>query len=501
MPHSVALSTMTHEALLSHLDREDGQEDLCFALYNESTGATRTTALLSEIVLPRHGERHVHGNVAFTGEYFLRAADLAEARGAGLALLHSHPGGRGWQEMSPDDIAAEHGHAPQALAMTDKPLLGMTLATGDEAWSARLWANDHHAYRRAECATVRVVGDRLAVTRDPHQSREPRIDERLLRTVSAWGPEVQAELAQLRVGLVGLGSVGSMIAEALARTGVGNLLLIDFDAIKEHNLDRVMHAGRRDVALARSKIEVVSRALRDSATNPDFQVTGAELSVVEPEGWALALDCDVLFSCVDRPWPRHLLNLAAYAHLIPVVDGGIRVATNEHYRMLAADWKAHIAAPGRRCLACLGQCDPTAVSIEREGLLEDPKYIQSLAADHPLRAGENVFAFSMSTASLEVLQMISMVAAPQGIADLGGQAYHAVTGVLDNDTHDCEPTCPYQHELIATGEQTTALVGQHKLADTERAERAARGRSKRVRVGRLRERMAERIAGGGRGAR
>jgi hypothetical protein len=501
MPHSVALTTTIHEALVSHLDRADGQEDLCFALYQDSIGATRTTALISELVLPKHGERHLHGNVAFTGEYFLRAADRAEDQGAGLALLHSHPHGRHWQDMSPDDIAAEQGHAAQAFAMTEKPLLGMTLATGDQAWSARLWPNERNAYRRRDCATVRVVGDRLAITRDPHQNREPRIDERVLRTVSAWGPEVQGELAQLRIGVIGLGSVGSMIAEALARTGIGNLLLIDFDAIKEHNLDRVMHATRRDVVLARSKVEVLSRALRESAANPEFQVRSSELSVVEPEGWALALDCDVLFSCVDRPWPRHLLNLAAYAHLIPVVDGGVRVATNEQQQMLGADWKAHVAAPGRRCLACLGQYDPAAVSIERDGLLEDPKYIQSLAADHPLRANENVFAFSMNTASLEVLQMISMVAAPQGIADLGGQAYHAVTGVLDNDTRDCESTCPYQYELIAKGERTTALVGQHPLAETERAERAARANSFRVRLGRMRERLAERIAGHGRRTR
>jgi hypothetical protein len=135
------------------------------------------------------------------------------------------------------------------------------------------------------------------------------------------------------------------------------------------------------------------------------------------------------------------------------------------------------------------------VNVERDGLLDDPKYINSLSKDHPLRASENVFAFSMSTASLEVLQLVSMVAAPQGIADLGGQIYHAVTGVLDNDTRDCEPNCPYQHELVATGESTPALVGSHPLAEHERAQRQVRARSFRVRTGRLRERLGNRIAG------
>src|SRR6202012_4835432 len=104
----------------------DRQEDVCFALYRPSSGSSRRTALVRELVLPGPGDRVVHGNAAFTGDYFLRAACAAADADAGLVLLHSHPTGRGWQGMSPDDIAAEHGHAAQALALTELPLLGMT---------------------------------------------------------------------------------------------------------------------------------------------------------------------------------------------------------------------------------------------------------------------------------------------------------------------------------------------------------------------------------------
>lgn len=495
MPPSIALATVAHEELIEHLDRDDHQEDLCFALYRLSTGATRTTAVVSELVLPREDERFVHGNVAFTSEYFLRAAGRAAQSDAGMALLHSHPGGRGWQDMSPDDVVAEQGHAAQTLMLTDKPLLGMTLATADGSWSGRLWPRRGNRYPREDCHTVRVVGDALRISHHPESAPPPSTDDRLTRTIAVWGAGAQADLARLRIGIVGLGSVGSMVAEALARTGAGHLTLIDFDSIKEHNLDRVLHATRRDVMLARSKVEMVRRALRRSATNPDLDIDALELSVTEPEGWAAALDCDVLFSCVDRPWARHLLNLAAYAHLIPVIDGGIRATADQHGRMIGADWKVHTAAPGRRCLQCLNQYDPAAVNLERQGQLDDPSYIQGLPTNHPLRARENVFAFSMNVASLEVLQLVSMVVAPQRIADLGGQIYHAVTGELDNDTLDCNPECPYGGELLATANDAPAMTGQHQAATDERNERGWLARTWKVRRGRMRDGIAELLVG------
>jgi molybdopterin-synthase adenylyltransferase len=135
--YSAALTTETFNVLADHLLRPDGQEDVCFALWYPSTGARRTTALIAEPILPRDGERHVHWNASFEPQFLDRAIEFALAKGAGVALLHSHLG-PGWQGMSADDIAAEQGNAGQVLAATGLPLVGLTIGT-DGALSARFW--------------------------------------------------------------------------------------------------------------------------------------------------------------------------------------------------------------------------------------------------------------------------------------------------------------------------------------------------------------------------
>jgi molybdopterin-synthase adenylyltransferase len=470
---SVAMTSEVARVLGAHLDREDGQEDICFLLWRPSTGHDRLSALVYDVVLPDPGERHVHGNASFEGRYLLRAAGLAADAGSGIALIHSHPGGTGWQQLSNDDRIAEESHAAQARTITGLPLLGLTLGTGDHGMSARLWKRVRaRDYQPMWCESVRVVGEQMKVTFNdqlrPSYAHRPS----QVRTVAAWGESAHQNLTRLRIGVVGAGSVGALVAESLARTGIVDILLIDFDTVKEHNLDRLLHATASDARQYRSKVSVLAGALQVSSTAIEPHIDALEFSIVEPEGYHRALDCDVLFSCVDRPWARAVLNLIAFAHLIPVIDGGIAVRSYAA-GIRGAEWRAHVAAPGRCCLECLGQYDPGLVQAERNGFLDDPTYISGLPSDHLLRRNENVFAFSAACASAMVLQMLSMTLAPAGIADVGAQLFHFSTGQIDLDLRSCLPTCLDSPGQIAQGDRSQLLVtGEHALARSERAVRA-----------------------------
>jgi hypothetical protein len=441
---SVVLTDIADRALSDHLFKGPVQEDLTFAYWRPSRGGTRYTAVMSDLALPRaDGDRILQGNVAFTDPYLERV--LAERpRGCGIALLHSHLG-PGWQDMSGDDIIAERDRlAGIVCSTTGLPLLGLTWGN-DGAWSARFWLRSgRHQYSRKWASSVRVVGSRLNMSFHPTLCPVPPPSlESQAATISVWGSRTQANLARTRVGIVGLGSVGSIVAEAFSRTGFQDIVLIDHDRIEVRNLDRTLGAFPEDATTKQPKVAISKRLIDKSHTAASFSATAVDASLLDERGLAHALDCDLLLSCVDRPWPRHVLNTMAYAHLIPIVDGGILARVNEAGKLLHVDWRIHTVGPGRPCLYCIDAIRRSDVALDRDGKLDDPDYLKGLSAAERERYGRrNVFAFSLSVAAHQVLQAIGLVSGNPRIGGTGPQTYYAYPGVMEvNKAIACVSDC------------------------------------------------------------
>lgn len=83
------------------------------------------------------------------------------------------------------------------------------------------------------------------------------------------GSEGMEKLSKSTVAIFGVGGVGSFATEALARTGLGNIILIDYDIIDITNINRQIHATIKTVGL--SKVEVMKNRILD--INPDINVT------------------------------------------------------------------------------------------------------------------------------------------------------------------------------------------------------------------------------------
>ena len=94
------------------------------------------------------------------------------------------------------------------------------------------------------------------------------MNQRFIRTEMMLGTDAMARLSRCHVAVFGLGGVGSYAVEALARSGVGELTLVDQDTLSVSNINRQLFALESTVGL--SKAEAAAKRCRD--INPDIIV-------------------------------------------------------------------------------------------------------------------------------------------------------------------------------------------------------------------------------------
>ena len=99
-----------------------------------------------------------------------------------------------------------------------------------------------------------------------------------------YGVAGAARIRNAHVMVVGIGGVGSWAVEALARSGVGRLTLVDLDHISESNINRQIHA--LDDTVGQAKVEAM--ASRIAHINPDCRALAID-DFVEPDNWAAML--------------------------------------------------------------------------------------------------------------------------------------------------------------------------------------------------------------------
>ena len=143
------------------------------------------------------------------------------------------------------------------------------------------------------------------------------MNDRLLRAEAVLGPEAMARLRESRVAVLGLGGVGSWCAEALARTGVGALTVMDEDSVCETNINRQAIALHSTVG--RPKAEVMAERIRDIA--PDCAVT-AIVGRYDAENRErfFSCRCDYIADAIDLVACKLDLICSAMERGIPIIS-------------------------------------------------------------------------------------------------------------------------------------------------------------------------------------
>ena len=178
------------------------------------------------------------------------------------------------------------------------------------------------------------------------------------------GIEAQKKIAQSRAVVIGCGALGSVSSNLLARSGVGQLVLIDRDFVELDNLQRQVIYNEKDVGMP--KAVVAEARLREANSTIDItsQVTDVNFQNIEQ----LLTDEDsrptVVLDGTDNFETRFLINDACVKHSIPWIYAGC----------LGAEGQSMTIVPGETpCLHCLMMDGPpppgTTATCDSGGIL------------------------------------------------------------------------------------------------------------------------------------
>jgi len=124
----------------------------------------------------------------------------------------------------------------------------------------------------------------------------PKAEELEALMVSRHTPGVHARLKKATVGIAGLGGLGSAVTIALARVGIGTLILVDFDLVEPSNLNR-QHYAVGDIGLAKS--DAMGRILEE--INPYLNIVTHKVILDRNNIPQLFQSADIVVECFDRP--------------------------------------------------------------------------------------------------------------------------------------------------------------------------------------------------------
>ncbi|MHA1150779.1 MAG: HesA/MoeB/ThiF family protein [Promethearchaeota archaeon] len=137
------------------------------------------------------------------------------------------------------------------------------------------------------------------------------------KRIAGWD---QRKIANSTVMIVGAGATGNEVVKNLALTGIGKIILIDFDIIEKSNLNRCVLFNMTDSIENKYKVDVVIEATKK--LNPETEIIGLkqDLNSIDKNYYRKV---DVICSCLDNVEARLQANNYAYYYDKPFIDSGI----------------------------------------------------------------------------------------------------------------------------------------------------------------------------------
>ncbi|WP_326912928.1 ThiF family adenylyltransferase [Rhizobium johnstonii] len=363
----IRMTAPMYQMLHGHLfpgDHDEHGAILHAGLLHTPAGPVLT---VRSVVLAEEGRDWIPGTRGYrklVAPFIMKQARICRDEKLVYLAVHNH-GGRGRVAFSDVDVESHERGFPALLDLVEGMPVG-SLVFAEDAVAGDIWLPGQQ----------RLIVDRMVVvgpTRRELQP-EPKVEsfaykQRYDRQVRMFGSNGQAILSRTRVAIIGLGGVGSLLAELLGRLGVGSFVLVDPDRVQPSNVPRLVDATGFDAMawltadgrpawlraiggkLATRKIDLARRVIRKANRNA---IVERHYTSMEEAAVADAItDCDYIFLAADGHRARRLFNALVHQYLIPGVQLGSRIQVDETSGSIEnIHTTARLVTPHAGCLLC-----------------------------------------------------------------------------------------------------------------------------------------------------
>lgn len=341
-------------------------------------------------------------------ELYLRC----ETERLALGFVHGHPGGHLHFSSKDDENELNIMRGYVGCNGRENSFVAMVLCDG--SWIARVRSgndpSNHELARHIAC-----IGERVQMHGASGSSVETEI---LKRQEAAFGKPFNQKLQSLRVVVVGAGGTGSSAATLLARAGVGELVIVDGDALEETNLNRVR--GHRAADVGENKAKVLAEFIQSIGLKVSVSWIGEYLDE-SPAACDTLSSADIVFGCTDDVAGRDILNQALYYYGLAYIDSGLtgRVDTDANDEPYLRDHRGRVSCilPEQgACLRC--QRVVTDMKLKYEKAIKERPDLELLDAEtlereyYLVGGGEQapgVGPFTSATADAAVATLMDLI--------------------------------------------------------------------------------------------
>ena len=307
--------------------------------------------------------------------------------------VHTHPFSQSNVWFSGTDDRDEINFV-KYLRGEDAKIFYASIVLSQTDYKARYWQADGSGriFQTPALIKTQKVGESIPFSDEKFRSKtlstENFSDDMFNRSVLALGLDNMRKIAGAqKISVIGLGGIGSIIAEHLIHMGFNHLNLIDFDTLEISNLNRIVAATYDDAVQKRVKVE----AIRDNLLkiNPHAKIFAFNNRIEDNAIERIIAASDWLMVATDNHASRFRIQQLAFKYYVPFITAGVNITVDDGKIIDMSGEVILIRMGDKVCLTCLKRLKYNEIAKEihpdknvRNGLVRKG-YVQGLDVKEP----------------------------------------------------------------------------------------------------------------------